>query len=243
MDDVLDAPEVAVPWDAAVRIVKSVWPPIALFERIAEPSSWEALAALEGLTNPRLRQQIGEISLVPVERRVGGPGSTVVMAPFCHPPPEGFGGTRFGAPGVGCYYAGESLETAVAETAFHLGGVYADSAEERGLHADMRVYSGGVLRDLHDLRAGHADLHDPDSYAAAQRAGRALREAGSDGVLFRSVRRPGGECLAAFWPDVVEIPAERRHLTYHWDGARIDRYFDHRERAWCPVQAPAERPR
>ncbi len=223
---------VKVDWGRAHRIVASVWPPIDLFELVADPGEWEALMALEGLTNPRLREQVGEIRLVPVERRVSGPGASVVMAAFAHPAP---GGSRFADGGAGAYYAADGLDTAVAETAFHMGRFYEDSAEKPGLRVDMRVYVGAVRHALHDLRVGHDDLHDPDSYAASQAFAHGLREAGSDGVVYRSVRRPGGECVAAFWPDVVAIPKPTRHLAYHWDGARIDRYFDHHEATWRPT--------
>lgn len=228
-----DGPPLAkVRWKRAHRIVKSVWPPIDLFERVAEPADWDALMALEGLSNPRLRQEVGEISLVPPERRVAGPGASVVMAAFTHPAPLG---SRFSDGRFGVYYAAESLETAVAETAYHLGRFYGDSREEAGLLADMRVYVGGVEGALHDIRAGFAALHDPDSYAASKAFAHALRASGSDGLIFRSVRREGGECIAAFWPDVVTIPQPTRHLAYHWDGARIDRYFDHTTAQWRDV--------
>lgn len=226
----MSAPETSkIGWRRAHRIVKSVWPPIDLFELVADPGDWEALMELEGLTNPRLRQEVGEISLVPPERRVSGPGASVVMAGFTHPAP---GGSRFADGSFGTYYAAEGLDTAVAETAYHMGRFYGDSAEEPGLLADMRVYVGAVQHAFHDVRRGHDALHDPDSYVASQAFARDLREAGSDGIVYRSVRRAGGECVAAFWPDVVEIPQPTRHLAYHWDGARIDRYFDHSESDW-----------
>ncbi|MEZ4267563.1 MAG: RES family NAD+ phosphorylase [Myxococcota bacterium] len=128
------------------------------------------------------------------------------MAGFTHPAPDG---SRFADGSFGTYYAAEGLDTAVAETAHHMGRFYGDSAEEPGLLADMRVYVGAIRHSFHDIREGHDDLHDPDSYVASKAFAHALREAGSDGVVYRSVRRPGGECVAAFWPDVVEIPSRR----------------------------------
>lgn len=218
-----------VRWPRAHRIVKSVYPPIDLFERVADPADWEALMALEGLTNPRLRDEVGDISLVPPERRVAGQGASVVMAAFTHPAPAG---SRFADGRLGAYYAANDLPTAVAETAWHLGRVYGDSAEEPGLLAHMRVYVGAIRHAFHDIRRGYDDLHDPDSYARSQAFARELREADSEGIVYRSVRRQGGECVAAFWPDVVTIPHPTRHLQYHWDGKRIDRYFDLSTNRW-----------
>ncbi len=78
-----------VEWQPCYRIIPSRFPPIDLFERIAPPEDWEALIALESLTNDRIRQEVGDISLVPVDERVSGPGASVVMAAFTHLNPSG----------------------------------------------------------------------------------------------------------------------------------------------------------
>ncbi|ADM10816.1 hypothetical protein PB2503_00245 [Parvularcula bermudensis HTCC2503] len=49
-----------------------------------------------------------------------------------------------------------------------------------------------------------------------------MREREEDGIVYPSVRNPGGECFAAFWPDVMGVPVQARHFGYHWDGERID---------------------
>lgn len=63
-----------------------------------------------------------------------------------------------------------------------------------------------------------------DDYAASQVLGAKLRTAGSDGVAYPSVRRPGGECSGLFWPDLAGTPVQGRHLDYHWNGQRVDLY-------------------
>lgn len=50
----------------------------------ADPADRELIASGEAKTNPRVRDQIGQIALVPKERRVSGPGASWVMAPFTH---------------------------------------------------------------------------------------------------------------------------------------------------------------
>jgi hypothetical protein len=89
---------------------------------------------------------------------------------------------------------------------------------------------------FHDLetlpRAAQARLLDPDSYASSQPFGARLREAGSNGLVYRSVRHRGGRCVAAFRPKVVGLPVQTKHLTYHYDGQRVVRYFDYEEDAW-----------
>lgn len=59
-----------VAWKPCWRIIPSQFPPIALFERVTEPDDLEAIFELESLTNPRLRDEVGEISLVPLEEPI-----------------------------------------------------------------------------------------------------------------------------------------------------------------------------
>jgi hypothetical protein len=40
-------------------------------------------------------------------------------------------------------------------------------------------------------------------------------------VVYDSARDSGGECLAAFYPDVVAPCVQAQHLVYRWDGSRI----------------------
>ncbi|MBW7946602.1 MAG: RES domain-containing protein, partial [Sphingomonadaceae bacterium] len=77
-------PVTQVDWKGAVRIIRSAWPPIDLFEDIADPADWPLLIAAEQKTNPRLMASIGTLDLVPPKRRVAGPGASWLMAPFTH---------------------------------------------------------------------------------------------------------------------------------------------------------------
>lgn len=234
-------PEPAVParlvdWPQAWRVIASRYPPIDLFERLTpDPAVWDVLAALEQATNPRVRDAIGEIALVPPERRVSGPGASFVMAAFTHLNPQG---SRFSDGSYGVYYAAASLDTAIAETVHHFGRFAADAGDPRR-REDMRVLVGAVRHRLDDVAAlpgaERAGLLDPESYAASQTFGRTRRAAGSDGIVYPSVRHRGGECVAAFWPDVVAVPVQERHLQYEWDGQRVSRYFDYSRDAWVPL--------
>ena len=60
-------------WRPGYRIIRTIYPPIDLFEDIADPADWELLASAEAKLNPRIRDEIGNLALVPVERRVSGP--------------------------------------------------------------------------------------------------------------------------------------------------------------------------
>ncbi len=208
-------------WPVYVRLINSAFPPIDLFEDIADPADWALLARAEARTNPRIADTIGQLDLVPVARRVGGPGASYVMAPFVHCSPDRPG--RFHDGSFGAFYAANDFETAVAETVHHVGRFLAATSEKPGWLAEMRELTGFVDRPLIDLRGGdHADLLSPDLYGDAQVFARNQRAHGADGIVYPSVRQPGGECIAAFWPDVIKVPTQGRHLRYHWNGSRID---------------------
>lgn len=210
-------------WAQQYRIVSSEYPPINFFESLVDPELMQELFYIEGLTNDRLREEVGDIALVAAADRVSGPGSTPVMSAFTH---TGVA-SRFSDGAYGVYYASASMHTAIAETCFHRERFLAYTAEEPG-ELDMRAYVGEIAKPLHDIRAGFDELHDPDitRYPTAQAFARTLREQGSWGIVYRSVRDPGGQCMAALRPPAVAIPRQGAHLSYVWDGRRIDRVYE-----------------
>ncbi|MCD7059453.1 RES family NAD+ phosphorylase [Pelagibacterium xiamenense] len=220
-----DLPVARVSWPKAYRIIRSIHPPVDLFEDIADPRDWEALASAESKTNPRLREQMGTLALVPPERRVGGPGASYLMAPFVHVSPDRPG--RFTDGSYGIYSAGNSEEVALREVAYHHGRTMAASAEAPGWTSQFRVLVNSLDLDLCDVR-GRAPYHDPDDYSAPQALGKAVRRAGGNGVVYDSVRCPGGACAGVFWPDLVPIPVQGDHFDFHWDGARVDQVHNRR---------------
>jgi hypothetical protein len=204
-------------WEHQYRIVPSAFPPINFFEKLVEPELMEALFYLEGLTNDRLRDEVGDITLVNAQDRMSGPGSSPVMAAFTHIGVE----SRFSDGSFGVYYAAESLKTAIEETKFHRARFLAYTREDAG-EIDMRVYVGEVSKSLHDVRgADYGHLHDPDDWRPSQAFGLEMRATLSWGIVYRSVRDPGGQCLAALRPPAVTIPRQGPHLSYVWDGAQI----------------------
>lgn len=238
--DYQDPPVRRVRWHEAHRILPSRYPPIQLFERLSDdPAEWEILAEIESLTNPRIRDEIGEIRLVPAAERVSGPGASWVMASFTHLNPQG---SRFSDGSYGVYYAARELPTAIAETAFHMGWFYAATADPPHAEA-MRVLIGRLDASFHDLRgnAAWAPVLDPQHYTAGRALGRRLRQIGSNGIVYPSVRRAGGQCVGAFRPKAVGLPIQARHLEYFWDGEGISRYFDYADERWIAIADPLPR--
>ncbi len=210
-------PEKRVRWNHAYRIVPSRFPTVGLFDRIADPADLEAVFAIEALTNARLREELGIMRTVPKDRRISGPGSTPVMAAFTHLDPAG---SRFSDGSWGVFYAARSVATAIEETVFHRQ-LFLAATHEPPCDVQVRCYQTRIDTRLHDIRGGWADAHDPDSYAASIALARRLRAAGSNGVVFDSARDAGGQCVAAFYPDVIGPCAQAGHYLYRWNGQRI----------------------
>ncbi len=221
---VVTPPVATVDWQPCYRIVSSRFPPIQLFEDVATPEELASIFAIESLTNPRLRQEIGELALIPPEDRIAGPGSSPIMAAFTHLNREG---SRFSDGTFGVYYAGRGMITAVRETVHHTER-FLRYSDEAAMDVDMRVYCADVAGDLHDIRDDDADPAwcDPDSYAASQALGVTLREEGSNGLVYHSVRNPGGQCVAIFRPPLLSPARQGAHLAYCWNGERITHYYE-----------------
>lgn len=222
-------------WRPSFRLIPSRFPTVGLYDRIADPADLDVVFAIEALTNPRIRDEIGQLQLVPAGERVSGLGCTPIMAAFTHLNPEG---SRFSDGSYGVYYAAQTLETAVAEVSHHRA-VFLARTLEPSIDVDMRVILASVEAPLHDLRqfdSQPADvdaavapvLFDPDHYEAPQRLGSLLREAGSWGVQFPSVRQPGGYCVGIFRPKALRPGKAGAHIGLHWDGQRISHWYEKR---------------
>jgi hypothetical protein len=224
-------PKRRIRWARSYRVINARFPPIDLFERIADPDDWESLIELETLTNPRVRQEAGEISLVPPEERVSGVGTSWVMTPFTH---IGWP-SRFSDGGWGVYYCAQSLATAVHEKAHHVGFFFARTGEPLGTTMELRALVAAIDARFHDIRRGFRKAHDPNDYLVAQGLARELRETGSNGIVYKSVRHEGGSCLAALRPKAVSPPISGPNLRFHFDGERVNRWFHFGDKAWHAI--------
>lgn len=217
-----------IAWRSAWRLIPSRFPTVDLFQAIAPPEDFEALANVESLTNDRLRDERGEIQLVPAKDRISGPGTSVLMAPFTHLNPEG---SRFSDGTYGIFYASRSLDTAIAETRYERS-CFMRATMQPALEFDMRVYSlevDGLFHDVRHLCKSQPELSDLNNYGATQQLTRELRENGSDGVLYQSLHEPHGECIGALRPAVLSRCRERMHLCYLWNGHDVVDVFEKRQ--------------
>ena len=201
------------------RVILSRYPQIHLFERVSNPQDWDVLYAVESLTNPRLRDEVGDIRLVPPEERVYGDGSSWIMAAFTHPPVDSRGG-RFNRD-FGIYYCAADETVVIAESSFHRARFLRESRIDKTTQ-EMRVIRAQLgpttLQDVRHL-VGDA-IYDPDEYAVGQQLGHALRDANSFGIHYQSVRVKG-ECYGVMRPKALSDAIHWRYLRYHYDQGTI----------------------
>lgn len=204
-------------WAQACRIVPTRYPAVSLFDRVADADDFDALYALEALSNERVRDELGKVERVPRSQRLYGPGSGPIMAAFTH---VNTLGSRFSDGRHGVFYAARERATALAETRHHHARFLAATAQGP-MHLPMRLYAVAIDARLHDLRpadAVDAAVFDPDDYAAARALGHRLHAAGSAGVVYRSVRQLGGQCAGLFSPRGASACVHAAYLLYAWDG-------------------------
>jgi RES domain len=217
-----------VRWSQACRIVPTRYPAINLFDRVADAADFEALYALEAMSNERLREELGQVERVPRDERVFGPGSGPIMAAFTH---VNVLGSRFSAGQFGVFYAARQRATAVAETRYHHSRFLA-ATNEAAMHLPMRLYHVAIDAKLHDLRPQGTvseAVYSPSDYGASQALGARLHAAGSAGVAYRSVRHDGGQCVGLFKPKGASACVHAAYLLYAWDGQRFGDIYEKTE--------------
>ncbi|MGA2083103.1 MAG: RES family NAD+ phosphorylase [Holophaga sp.] len=118
-------------------------------------------------------------------------------------------------------YAGLDLATCRAEIVHHHGLALRDSSEPPGAVRIFEVLALRATGRFLDVRSGHLELHRPEDYARSQAFGRSARSDLAPGIVYRSVRRRGGECLAVVDGRAVRRCALEALMALRWDGERL----------------------
>ncbi|MGE5360038.1 MAG: RES family NAD+ phosphorylase [Bacteroidales bacterium] len=182
---------------------KHARPAESVLARVADSDAHlQDLFDLDLATNDRLLAENRLLpGIGPHELVFGVPYYAIVNAAFCHAHPLG---SRFNGPDRGAWYAAFELPTARHEVAFHKAVELAETDwwQESVTYDD---YLADFSAAFHDLRgaARFAGCLAPDSYTASQRLAERLLAAESMGVVYPSVRRRGGTCVACFRPPLV----------------------------------------
>jgi hypothetical protein len=206
--------------DGTHRLIPSRYLPggDSVLTRIADDQAHlAAIFELDAATNERLvAERRGTPGIGPEELLAAVPVASVVNAAFCHPHPLG---ARFNGPDRGAWYAAFELATAQAEVAFHKSVELAEIGwpDESLTYDDYLADFHAELHDLREARGFQACLA-PDSYEQSQALAADLLEHGSLGVVYPSVRRAGGTCLACFRPALVGRVRKAHRWRMTWRG-------------------------
>lgn len=171
------------------------------------------LAELDGATNDRLLGEEGLLPGISVHELVYGVRyASIVNAAFTHKNPAG---SRFNDGTRGAWYAGVERATSIAEVAYHRARQLANIDWKEEEHATYDDYLADFTTEFHDLRGPDREAATrpfkkflkpepvPACYAESQQLARKLLASKSNGVIYPSVRNPGGTCVACFRPALV----------------------------------------
>lgn len=206
------------------RIIPNRFPSKSLLKRVADPSDYDAIFALKSKTNPRLRIESGDISLLPPNKRISCPGTSIIIAAFTHHNPDG---NRFSDGSYGVFYAAKDLDTAIAETKYHRE-CFLRATTQPPMEIGMRVYLfdlDGILRDIRGHKTLYPLVYHNTNYGAEQHLAKTLGLNGSKGIAYDRVRHIGGECAAVFCPHLLSKTKPECHFCYVWDGTKIDAVY------------------
>lgn len=197
---------------------------------LVDEDDLDALAEIEGATSRRLTAEAGGIVGLPANELMHGiPHAHFINASFAYAKPRAL--SRFNGPGRGAWYAALEVQTSIAEVAYHLTQALADAGDFNAVvdYAEMRASLAGEFLDLRQRPEHQAlDPNETRGYAAGNALATAARLAGLNGVIYPSVRHPGGTCIAALWPHAVQSVVQGEVWRLTWDGkpepqlARLD---------------------
>jgi RES domain-containing protein len=191
----------------------------SVLARIADDDAHLAVIFdLDHATNDRLMAENDGLPGIGVHELIFGvPYYRIVNAAFTHAHPLG---GRFSSPERGAWYTAFELKTAQAEVAFHKSVHLAEIGRFED-EVTFDDYLADFSGEFHDLRRQGAfrDCLDPDSYVHSQALAERLQAAGSLGVIYPSVRRPEGTCLACFRPALVGNVRKAATYRFRWSGS------------------------
>jgi hypothetical protein len=173
----------------------------SVLTRIADDEDLQLVFELDNATNARLRAEEGlSPDLNARDLVYDVPYYRVINAAFTHANPLG---ARFSTPHRGAWYAGLELATAKAEVLFHKSVEFAEIDWKEREEIQYDDYLADFTAPFHDLRGSEDEALSPTSYVRSQELTVELMEQGSLGVVYPSVRRVGGTCIACFRPSIV----------------------------------------
>jgi RES domain-containing protein len=166
------------------------------------------LIELDGATNQRLLGEEGLLPGISVHELVYGVSyAHIVNAAFTHAGPAG---GRFNNSERGAWYCGVERETSIAEIVFHKLRQLEEVDWQEEEVSTFDDYLADFTTRMQDLRAPKPQYKRflkagpiPDCYADSQQLAAVLLAQQSNGIIYPSVRKKGGNCVVCFRPTLV----------------------------------------
>lgn len=178
------------------------------------------LSEIEGATSSRLMaQDRGIAGLAANELVYDVPHAPFINASFAYAKPQQ--PNRFNGADRGAWYAALDVATCISEVGYHLTNMLADAGDYHATveYAEMFCSLAGEFLDLRQV-PDHPAL-DPDT-ARAYPVGNAIAEraraTGLNGIIYPSVRHPGGTCIVALRPAAVQSVRQGAVYRMIWKG-------------------------
>ena len=184
----------------------------------SDPEHWRLAQRVEDDTKPPTYHSRTPVIHRPFE---DAEWFNAILWPFKH-----WQASRYSDGSYGVWYGSESVETTVYESVYHWHrGLLADAGfDAEAAVAERKVYTvacDAALLDFRQAVAEYPALLHPLDYGFTQAVGARIHREGHPGVLVPSVRRPHGENVAIFNPDVLSNPRHHCLLTYRLQGTRV----------------------
>jgi hypothetical protein len=183
-----------------------------------DPDLMADMVELESATSNRLWCEAGMASgISPRELVFGIPEYRVINAPFCNPGP---GGARFSSSQRGAWYAAVEVETSQAEIAYHRQRWLEETGWDQEDVTEYVDYLADFRAEFHDIRGQkvNAGYLSADNYKQSQALAAKLLKSGAAGIVYPSVRRSGGTCIACFRPVLVTNVRKGETFTFISQG-------------------------
>ena len=181
----------------------------------------DELAEIEGATSARqIAQDRGISGLKANELVYDVPHAHFINASFAYARPQQ--PNRLNGPNRGAWYAALAVATCLAEVGYHLTNMLADAGNYDATVEYAEMFSS-MAGDFLDLRQAPAHPALGPDIAAAYPVGNALadevRAAALNGIVYPSVRHPGGTCIAALRPAAVQSVRQGAVYRVIWRGS------------------------
>jgi hypothetical protein len=178
------------------------------------------LAEIEAATSSRMQAEATGLSGLSANELVYDvPHAHFINASFAYAKPRE--PNRFNGETRGAWYAALSVETCLAEIAFHMTDFLARTGRFEAIaeYAEMFCSVSGEFLDLRPMPAHPALSADKTrGYPEGNRLAVEARRAGLNGIVYPSVRHRGGTCFAILRPAAVQSVRQGDVWRLTWKG-------------------------